>query len=123
MELEAFYDKAKDADYIIYIWSMGGKPETLEAFAERAVAGDAACEHDGADVEILRGVERLPAQHVYDGLLIGREDVEKDLEGLQTVRNIAHNMAFLIRSIAAQKEEKGLPVEEHGSFTSFPDGK
>ena len=38
-------------------------------------------------------------------------------------RNIAHNMAFLIRSIAAQKEEKGLPVEEHGSFTSFPDGK
>ncbi len=36
MELEAFYDKAKDADYIIYIWSMGGKPETLEAFAERA---------------------------------------------------------------------------------------
>ena len=36
MELEAFYDKAKDADYIIYIWSLGGKPETLEAFLERA---------------------------------------------------------------------------------------
>lgn len=36
MEMEAFYDKAKDADYIIYIWSMGGKPETLDAFKERA---------------------------------------------------------------------------------------
>ncbi len=36
MELEAFYDKAKDADYIIYIWSMGGKPENMEAFVERA---------------------------------------------------------------------------------------
>ena len=36
MEMEAFYDKAKDADYIIYIWSMGGKPETLAAFKERA---------------------------------------------------------------------------------------
>lgn len=36
MELEAFYDKAKDADYIIYIWSLGGKPETLAAFKERA---------------------------------------------------------------------------------------
>ena len=36
MELEAFYDKAKDADYIIYIWSMGGKPETMDAFLERA---------------------------------------------------------------------------------------
>lgn len=36
MEMEAFYDKAKDADYIIYIWSMGGKPENMEAFVERA---------------------------------------------------------------------------------------
>jgi len=36
MELEAFYDKAKDADYIIYIWSMGGKPENMAAFKERA---------------------------------------------------------------------------------------
>lgn len=36
MEMEAFFDKAKDADYIVYIWSMGGKPETLEAFTERA---------------------------------------------------------------------------------------
>ncbi len=30
MEMEAFYDGAKDADYIIYIWSLGGKPETLD---------------------------------------------------------------------------------------------
>lgn len=36
MEMEAFYDKAKDADYIIYIWSLGGKPDTLEAFVSRA---------------------------------------------------------------------------------------
>ena len=51
------------------------------------------------------------------------EDVEKDLEGLQTMRNIGHNMAFLIRAIAAEKERSGLPVVERGSFTSFPDGK
>ena len=50
-------------------------------------------------------------------------DVEKDLEGLQTVRNIAHNMAFLIKAIAAQKEAGLAPVQEHGAFTSFPDGK
>lgn len=36
MEMEAFYDKAKDADYIIYIWSLGGKPETLADFLSRA---------------------------------------------------------------------------------------
>ena len=36
MEMEAFYDKAKDADYIIYIWSLGGKPETLADFLAKS---------------------------------------------------------------------------------------
>ena len=51
------------------------------------------------------------------------EDVEKDLEGLQTLRNLGRNMAFLIRAIAAEKEKNSLPAVEHGAFTSFPDGK
>ena len=51
------------------------------------------------------------------------EDVEKDLEGLQTMRNLGRNMAFLIRAIAAEKEKGGLPVEEHDVFTSFHEGK
>ena len=50
-------------------------------------------------------------------------DVKKDLEGLQTMRNLARNMAFLIRAIQAEKEKSGLPEEEHSFFTSFPDGK
>ena len=36
MEMEAFYDKAKDADYIIYIYSLGGKPTVLADFLARA---------------------------------------------------------------------------------------
>ena len=51
------------------------------------------------------------------------EDVKKDLEGLQTMRNLARNMAFLIRAIADAKEKYGLPEMEYASFTSFPDGK
>ena len=51
------------------------------------------------------------------------EDVEKDLEGLQTMRNLAKNMAFLIRAIAREREANGLPQMERGVFTSFPDGK
>lgn len=51
------------------------------------------------------------------------EDVKKDLEGLQTMRNLARNMAFLIRAIAAEKERNGLPAAERDFFTSFPDGK
>ena len=50
-------------------------------------------------------------------------DVEKDLEGLQTMRNLGRNMAFLIKAIAARKEKEGLPPVEHAFFTSFPDGK
>ena len=51
------------------------------------------------------------------------EDVKKDLEGLQTMRNLARNMAFMIRAFAAEKEKSGLPVMERDFFTSFPDGK
>ena len=50
-------------------------------------------------------------------------DVRKDLEGLQTMRNLARNMAFMIRAIAEAKEKYGLPEVERSSFTSFPDGK
>ena len=51
------------------------------------------------------------------------EDVKKDLEGLQTRRNLARNMSFLIKAIADAREKYGLPEVEHGAFTSFPDGK
>ena len=51
------------------------------------------------------------------------EDVKKDLEGLQSMRNLARNMSFMIRAIADAKEKYGLPEMEHSAFTSFPDGK
>ena len=51
------------------------------------------------------------------------EDVRKDSEGLQTMRNLARNMSFLIRVIADGREKYGLPEAEHSAFTSFPDGK
>lgn len=51
------------------------------------------------------------------------EDVLKDKEGLQTMRNLARNMAFLIKSIGDGKEKYGLPETERKYFTSFPDGK
>ncbi|MBE6041499.1 MAG: flavodoxin family protein [Clostridiales bacterium] len=53
----------------------------------------------------------------------GAEDVLKDAEGLQTMRNLARNMAFMIKAIADAREKYGLPAQEHDIFTSFPDGK
>lgn len=52
-----------------------------------------------------------------------KEDVEKDLEGLECMRNLAKSMAFLIKAITAEKERSGLPKFERTAFTSFPDGK
>lgn len=41
MEMEAFYETAKDADYIIYMYSLGGKPDTLEDLvAKNALLSD-----------------------------------------------------------------------------------
>ncbi len=51
------------------------------------------------------------------------DDVRKDLEGLQTMRNLAGNMSFMIRALADARERYGLPKVEHSAFTSFPDGK
>ena len=51
------------------------------------------------------------------------EDVKKDLEGLQTMRNLARSMSFMIKAFADAKEKYGYPVFDRDSFTSFPDGK
>ena len=51
------------------------------------------------------------------------EDVEKDAEGLATMRVLGRNMAFLMKGIALAKEAYGLPEAEPSVFTSFMDGK
>ena len=51
------------------------------------------------------------------------EDVAKDLEGLQTMRNLAKSMSFLIKVISDGKEKYGCPEPERVVFTSFHDGK
>ncbi len=51
------------------------------------------------------------------------EDVLKDKEGLQTMRNLARNMSFMIKAIADGKKKYGAPELERSCFTSFPDGK
>jgi multimeric flavodoxin WrbA len=47
------------------------------------------------------------------------EEVVQDLEGLQTMRTLGRNMAFLIKSIALGKEQYGLPDTETRVFTNF----
>ena len=44
---------------------------------------------------------------------------EEDLEGLQTMRTLAKNMTFLIKSIALGKKQFGLPEKEEKISTGF----
>ena len=47
-------------------------------------------------------------------------DVEDDLEGLQTMRNLGTNLAFMLKAIDGMKEKDGgIPKQERGMFTNF----
>lgn len=47
------------------------------------------------------------------------EEAAQDKEGLQTMRALAENMSFLIKSIALGKEKYGLPEKEERIGTNF----
>lgn len=46
-------------------------------------------------------------------------EAEQDAEGLQMMRTLAHNMAFLMKSIALGKEKYGIPENEPFERTNF----
>ena len=46
-------------------------------------------------------------------------EAAEDKEGLQTMRALARNMAFLMKSIALGKEKYGLPEKEERVWTNF----
>ena len=46
-------------------------------------------------------------------------EAAQDAEGMQGMRTLARNMAFLMKSIALGKEKFGLPPKEPGIFTNF----
>ena len=46
-------------------------------------------------------------------------EAAQDAEGMQGMRTLARNMAFLMKSIALGKEKYGLPEKEPGIFTNF----
>ena len=68
------------------------------------------------------GISNMPiATSTYWNEVHGntKEEVLEDKEGLQTMRNLGRNMAFLIKSIKLGKEKYGLPKNDKGEFTNF----
>ena len=75
------------------------------------------------DINKYFSISSMPiASSTYWNEVHGRtkEQVEQDLEGLQTMRNLGNNIAFLLKAIETQKEkEGGLPLQERQSRTDF----
>lgn len=61
------------------------------------------------------------ASSQYWNSIHGREpgEAQQDAEGLQTMRTLARNMTFLMKSIALGKEAYGLPEKESFQRTNF----
>ncbi len=67
----------------------------------------------------ISGMPVAPSQ--YWNMVHGRKvgEAAEDAEGLQTMRTLAENMVFLMKSIALGKDAFGLPEKEVGIRTDF----
>ena len=96
--------------------------KTMKVGASIAVARRGGCSATFDQLNKYFTISGMPiASSQYWNSVHGRlpgEAVE-DAEGLQTMRTLARNMTFLMRSIALGKEQYGLPEKEPGIATNF----
>ena len=99
-----------------------GFDKTMKVGASVVVARRGGCSATFDELNKYFTISGMPvASSQYWNSVHGREqgEVKKDLEGLQTVRVLARNMAFLMKSIALGKEKFGLPETEEHLWTHF----
>ena len=99
-----------------------------EKFAGKLGASIVSCRRGGASAafERLNQYFLMENMHVvssqYWNQVHGRtpDDVRKDAEGLQTMRTLAQNMAWLLKSIESGAQNGvGRPTHEEKTFTNF----
>ena len=96
--------------------------KTMKVGASVAVARRGGCSATFDQLNKYFTIAGMPvASSQYWNSVHGRKPGEAvgDAEGLQTMRTLAENMSFLIRSIALGKEAFGLPEKEPGVMTHF----
>lgn len=103
-------------------YSTAGLDKRMKVGASIAVArrGGTSATYD--ELNKYFGISGMPvASSTYWNSVHGRVPGEaaEDAEGLQTVRILAGNMAFLMKSIALGKEKYGLPEKEVKVMTNF----
>ena len=67
----------------------------------------------------INGMPTVPSTYWNDVHGYTAEDVYADVEGMETIRNMAKNMAFLIKSIRDGRENIGQPETPHNNFMNF----
>lgn len=144
--VNAFTEKALEADGFIFgspvyyahpsgrilsfldraFYSSSAKP--VHPFAHKPAAAVVSARRGGttASFDVLNkymGITQMPTVgSTYWNMVHGNkpEEVLQDAEGLQTMRNIAHNMAWLLKSIEAGKKAGiSAPAAERGAYTNF----
>ncbi|MBR1598817.1 MAG: flavodoxin family protein [Lachnospiraceae bacterium] len=96
--------------------------KTMKVGASVAVARRGGCSATFDELNKYFTICNMPiASSQYWNSVHGREQgqAEQDLEGLQTMRVLARNMTFLMKSIALGKEQFGLPEKEEWQPTHF----
>ena len=96
--------------------------KTMKVGASVAVARRGGCSATFDELNKYFTICGMPiAASQYWNSVHGREpgQAEQDEEGLQTMRTLARNMAFLVKSIALGKEKIGLPEKEPWKPTHF----
>ena len=103
-------------------YSSGNVDKRMKVGASIVVARRGGC---SASLDVLNKyftISQMPvASSTYWNMIHGSKPCEaaQDAEGIRTVRNLAKNMVFLMRSVAMGKESFGLPESEKRVFTNF----
>ncbi|MCR5486581.1 MAG: flavodoxin family protein [Lachnospiraceae bacterium] len=96
--------------------------KSMKVGASVVVARRGGCSATFDELNKYFTISNMPiASSQYWNCVHGREkgQADKDLEGLQTMRVLARNMAFLMKSIALGKEKYGMPETEEHVWTHF----
>ena len=67
----------------------------------------------------ISGMPTVPSTYWNDVHGFTGDDVYADEEGVQTMRNLARNMVFMMRAIADGREAYGIPERNKVTFTNF----
>ena len=96
--------------------------KTMKVGASIAIARRGGCSATYDEMNKFFGISGMPiASSQYWNSVHGGApgQAAEDAEGMQTMRTLARNMAFLMKSIQLGKEQFGLPEKEKHAWTNF----